>query len=81
MFARFLVIVLLAAVAASLVARSSSGGGRSEIYVVRPADTLWSISASHYGGDPRAGVWKLQRANALGSSAVLRPGQRLLVPR
>jgi nucleoid-associated protein YgaU len=81
MFARFLVIVLLAAVAASLVARSSSGGGRPQTYVVRPADTLWSIASSRYDGDPRAGVWKLQQANGLGASAILRPGQRLVVPR
>ncbi len=80
MFVRLLVIVFLAVVALSVV-HSSSGGGRSGAYVVKPADTLWTIAASHYGGDPREGVWKLQHANGLGPAAVLRPGQRLVVPR
>jgi nucleoid-associated protein YgaU len=81
MFVRFLVVVLLATVALSVVVHSSSGSGRTGTYVVRPADTLWTIAASHYGGDPREGVWKLQRANGLGGTAVIRPGQRLVLPR
>jgi nucleoid-associated protein YgaU len=80
MFVRLVVVVFLATVALSIV-HSSSGGGRTETYVVRPADTLWTIAASHYGGDPREGVWKLQRANGLGGTAILRPGQRLVLPR
>jgi hypothetical protein len=46
---------------------------------VRPADTLWSIALAHYGGDPRAGVWKVERRNHL-HGALLRPGQRLVLP-
>jgi LysM repeat protein len=46
---------------------------------VKPTDTLWSIAAEHYVGDPREGVWKLQRRNQL-TSTMLVPGQRLVLP-
>jgi nucleoid-associated protein YgaU len=46
---------------------------------VRPGDTLWSIAARHYGGDPRRGVWRLQTTNDLNGSALV-PGQVLRVP-
>ena len=79
MFARILLISLIAtALAWSVLARTSDGAGRPETYVVRPGDTLWAIAAERYAGDPREGVWKLQRANRLGTT--IRPGQRLLVP-
>jgi nucleoid-associated protein YgaU len=79
MFARLLLVTLIAtALASSVLARSSDGAGRPESYVVRPGDTLWSIAAERYSGDPREGVWKLQRANHLGTT--IRPGQRLLLP-
>ena len=79
MFPRLLLILLLAALAVGAAVRSSHGAGRPQVYVVRPADTLWAIAASRYGGDPREGVWKLQHANHLRGS-VLRPGAKLLVP-
>jgi nucleoid-associated protein YgaU len=47
--------------------------------VVKPYDTLWSIAASHYRGDPREGVWRIERANGL-QSALIRPGQVLSLP-
>jgi nucleoid-associated protein YgaU len=79
MFARLLLVTLIAtALASSVLARSSDGAGRPESYVVRPGDTLWSIAAERYSGDPREGVWKLQRVNHLGTT--IRPGQRLLLP-
>ena len=79
MFARIALILILAAALGAVVARGSSGAGRGEVYVVRPADTLWSIAAARYRGDPRDGVWKLQERNRL-SSTLLRPGQRLVLP-
>jgi LysM repeat protein len=79
MFARLLGLLLVATLAAAVVARQSSGGGREALYVVRPTDTLWSIAAAHYAGDPREGVWKLERRNHL-RGALIRPGQRLLIP-
>ena len=79
MFARVAVALVLAALAEGMIARTSSGAGHERVYVVRPADTLWSIAAGAYGGDPRDGVWKLQRRNGLDGS-LLRPGQRLVLP-
>jgi LysM repeat protein len=46
---------------------------------VRPADTLWSIAARYYDGDPREGVWQLQQRNHL-TGTLVRPGQRLVLP-
>jgi LysM repeat protein len=73
-------MVLAAAVAlwAGLV-RSSEGAPPERSYVVQPYDTLWSIAAAHYAGDPREGVWKLRERNGL-DGTVIRPGQRLRVP-
>jgi len=78
MFGRFVMIVLVAVVAFSVV-RSSHGAGREQRYVVKPTDTLWSIATSHYAGDPREGVWKLQHRNHLAGTTV-RVGQRLVLP-
>jgi LysM repeat protein len=63
----------------ALLARSSSGAGHERSYVVKPTDTLWSIAAARYPGDPREGVWKLERRNHLAGTAIV-PGQRLVVP-
>jgi nucleoid-associated protein YgaU len=79
MFARVLLVSLIGmALAWSVLARTSDGAGQPATYVVQPGDTLWSIAAERYSGDPREGVWKLQRVNRLGTT--IRPGQRLLVP-
>ena len=79
MFAKLLILLVLAALAVGLVAHTSQGAGPERAYVVKPADTLWSIAAQSYGGDVREGVWKLQRRNHL-QSATLRPGQKLVLP-
>ena len=79
MFARLLIIVLAIAFAVGLVARPSGSAGKPVRYVVRPTDTLWSIAAKHYPGDPREGIWQLQRRNHL-SGTTLVPGQRLVLP-
>jgi nucleoid-associated protein YgaU len=80
MFAKLLTLLLLAAVVAAVAARQSAGGGPETVYVVRPADTLWSIATSHYAGDPREGIWKLQQRNHLGQATIW-PGERLILPR
>jgi nucleoid-associated protein YgaU len=80
MFAKLLGICLLLATVAVIAARQSAGAGPEEIYIVKRADTLWSIAARHYSGDVREGVWKLQHRNHL-AGATIRPGQRLVVPR
>jgi LysM repeat protein len=79
MFGKLSAVVAAAAVAWALLPHASNGAGREHVYVVRPADTLWSIATSHYAGDPRAAIWKLERRNGLGGG-VLRPGERLVLP-
>jgi len=79
MFPRVIILVLSVSLLVGYFARPSGGAGRETRYVVRPADTLWSIAASHYAGDPRAGVWKLERRNRL-SGPTLVPGQTLVLP-
>jgi LysM repeat protein len=79
MFLRTIVLVLAVALLVGYFARPSGGAGPETRYVVRPADTLWSIAARHYAGDPRAGIWKLQRRNHL-AGTMLSPGQVLVLP-
>jgi LysM repeat protein len=79
MFVRFLILLLAAAVLVGVIVRSSDGAGRERVYVVRPADTLWSIAARTYGGDPRAAIWRIEQRNGL-ADATLVPGQRLVLP-
>lgn len=79
MFVKVAVLLLAVAFVVGVLAHPSGGAGRPIRYVVKPSDTLWSIAARHYPGDPREGVWKLQRRNHL-TSTTLVPGQRLLLP-
>ncbi len=79
MFARIVVILCLLVVAVAWGARQSDGAGAEESYVVRTGDTLWTIAASHYGGDTREGVWRLQDRNHL-AGTLLWPGERLILP-
>ena len=58
MFGKLLILLALAALAVGVVAHTSSGAGPERNYVVKPADTLWSISARTYAGDTREGVWR-----------------------
>ena len=48
-------------------------------YRVQAGDTLWSIAARSYGGDPREGVWKLRERNHLAGTTIA-PGQVLRLP-
>ncbi len=78
----FVKAVLLAATALllwSVAARPSGAHGRRELYRVRPADTLWTIAAARYGGDVRAAVDAIERANRLPGPAI-RPGEVLVLP-
>jgi LysM repeat protein len=79
MFVRLALVVLIAALAVGLAARPSGSAGKPVRYVVQPTDTLWSIAAKNYPGDPREGIWKLQKRNHL-TGTTLVPGQRLLLP-
>ncbi len=79
MFVRLLVIGLIAVVAWAGFAHTSEGAGPEQVYVVQPADTLRSIAATHYAGDPREAVWELQERNDL-AGTTLTPGPRLILP-
>jgi hypothetical protein len=79
MFGKLLLLLLVGVIGIGLVARSSHGAGPERTYVVKPADTLWTIAARSYAGDVREGVWKLERRNHLGS-ATITPGEKLVLP-
>jgi len=79
MFGRILIVVAVLAFGLSVVARSSRGGGHEQLYRVKPYDTLWSIATSHYAGDPREAIWKIERRNHL-AGAVINPGERIVLP-
>jgi nucleoid-associated protein YgaU len=78
MFARIVVVVALLALAVAYSARSSISAGHEQTYVVRVGDTVWSIAASHYGGDTREAVRRLQDRNHIGT--LVQPGERLVLP-
>jgi nucleoid-associated protein YgaU len=78
-FARLLIVTLFVALAVAVAARTSGGAGPEVGYVVKPHDTLWSIAASNYGGDPRDAVWRIERRNHL-DGALITPGQILRLP-
>ena len=79
MFGKLLILLCVAALAVGLAAHSSSGAGPKRTYVVKPGDTLWSVAARTFAGDPREGVWKIEQRNHLASATIV-PGERLIVP-
>ena len=80
MFGRIVLVALAATFLGwSLLTRASDGAGKPQLYVVRQGDTLWSIAAARYAGDPREGIWKLQRRNGLAGTTIV-PGERLVLP-
>jgi LysM repeat protein len=79
MFGKLIVLLCAAALAVGLAAHSSSGAGPKRTYVVRPGDTLWSVAAHMYAGDPREGVWKIEQRNHLAGSTIV-PGEKLVLP-
>ncbi len=78
MFARTILLVATVIFLWATFARSSDASGPEGRYVVKPADTLWSIAAARYG-DPREGIYDLQKRNGLGGTTIV-PGQVLVLP-
>ncbi|MGH3133651.1 MAG: LysM peptidoglycan-binding domain-containing protein [Gaiellaceae bacterium] len=79
MFARLAIVALVAVFLWAVFARDTGAGALERHHVVQPGDTLWSIAVAGYAGDPREGVWKLQRRNELHGATIV-PGQRLALP-
>jgi LysM repeat protein len=79
MFVKFVGVLLAGLVIWAVAARSSSGAGKPQVYTVKPYDTLWSIATTHYGGDPRDAIYRLEERNGL-AGAIVRPGERLVLP-
>ena len=79
MFGKLVALLLLFTVTVAVIARTSSGHPRGQVYIVRPADTLWSIAAAHYGGDVREGIWRIEQRNDLPGPEIY-PGERLVLP-
>ena len=79
MFVKLLILVAFAVVVWSVAARPSVAHGERVVYRVQSHDTLWSIAASHYGGDVRSAIWRIQRANGLRNPTV-HVGERLVLP-
>jgi nucleoid-associated protein YgaU len=79
MFARILLIAFALALVVAVSARTSDSAGPEQPYVVKRYDTLWSIATSHYAGDPREAVWKIEQRNGL-PGATITPGQVLRLP-
>jgi len=79
MFARVILLLAVAALVVAVAARQSSGAGHPQSYLVQPGDTLWSIATAHYAGDPREGVWEIEKRNHLAGTTI-EPGQHLVLP-
>jgi LysM repeat protein len=79
MFGKLIVLLCAAALAVGLAAHSSRGAGPQRTYVVGPGDTLWSVAAHMYAGDPREAVWKIEQRNHLAGSTIV-PGEKLVLP-
>jgi LysM repeat protein len=75
-------VVGLAAALLLVTGRFAYGSGPvpSDRVVVAPGDTVWSIAAAHYQGDPRPHVEAILQANRL-QTPLLKPGQALQLPR
>ncbi len=74
-------VVLLATALLGASARIAYSGGPAgaTTVVVAPGDTVWSIAAAHYSGDPRPRVDAILRLNHL-EAPILLPGQTLQIP-
>jgi len=79
MFARLVVIVAILVVCVAWGARRSDSAGKEQLYVVKAGDTVWTIASSHYGGDIREAVWRLEDRNHI-TGALVHPGQKLRLP-
>jgi LysM repeat protein len=75
-------VLVAAGILLVATARLAYGSGpvASDTVVVAPGDSVWSIAAARFPGDPRPHVQEILVANHL-SSPTLTPGQTLRIPR
>ena len=76
---RIVVLAVGALLLRALFAGETGASGPERHYRVEPGDTLWSIAARTFPGDPREGVWELRERNDLASATIV-PGQMLVLP-
>ena len=79
MFGRVIIVAVLGVFLWAVFARSSGASGPAQHYRVRGGDTLWEIAVTHYAGDPRKGVWKIEQRNHLRAGTIT-PGKLLVLP-
>jgi len=79
MFAKVALLAAFVLLLWAAIARPLGAHGEKAYYRVQPYDTLWTIATSHYAGDARDGVWRIERANRLPDTTI-RPGEVLLLP-
>ena len=80
MFAKVLALVVAALVVWTIAARPSGAHGDRRRSTASSRTTRSGRSPStHYSGDVRDAVWRIQKANHL-SGATIQPGERLLLP-
>ena len=79
MFGKILLLAALGLIAWAFLARASQGAGPTIRYTVKPGDTLWTIAARRYAGDPRDAIYRIVQRNHLPSSVIV-PGERLVLP-
>jgi nucleoid-associated protein YgaU len=79
MFVRIGIVLLAAVLLWAMFVRDTGASGTPIRYRVRAGDSLWGIASERYAGDPRKGVWTIERANRL-SGATIVPGQVLRLP-
>ncbi len=77
--ARILVLVVAVLFLWALFAGEGGANGPERHYRVKAGDTLWSIAAKTFAGDPREGVWELRERNRLDTPTIV-PGQMLVLP-
>jgi hypothetical protein len=79
MFAKLIVFTAVLVFGWAAFVRPLGAHGPEQTYVVKPYDTLWSIASSHYAGDARDAIYRIEAQNHLHGGA-LTPGETLVLP-